>query len=80
MSTDPFSDILKFANAQSVGSGSFTVGGAWAIRWEADKIRFFGVVKRSCWQKLLDQLAREGTAELPGAGAASAQLAQLIFI
>lgn len=176
MSTDPFSDILKFANAQSVVSGSFTVGGAWAIRWEADKIRFFGVVKGGCWlcidgeeapvrvergdvfllsarrsfilagdpanipvdavsvfsggisksaklgdggdciqigghvlldpasggilmdvlpplihvraasaqaatlQWLLDQLVREGAAELPGAGAASAQLAQLIFI
>ena len=46
MIADPFSDVLKFANAQSVASGGFTAGGPWAIRFPApDKIKFFGLVK-----------------------------------
>ncbi|MFZ6647977.1 AraC family transcriptional regulator [Undibacterium sp. TJN25] len=50
MQTDPFSDILKFANAQSVVSGGFTTGGPWAIRfWPKGKIKFFAVVKGHCW-------------------------------
>jgi AraC-like DNA-binding protein len=50
MTADPFSDILKLANAQSVVSGGFTAGGPWAIRFPApDKIKFFGVVKGNCW-------------------------------
>ena len=50
MHSDPFSDILKFANAQSVVTGGFAAGGSWAIRFPApDKIKFFGVVKGSCW-------------------------------
>jgi AraC-like DNA-binding protein len=50
MTADPFSDILKLANAQSVVSGGFTAGGPWAIRFPApDKIKFFAVVKGNCW-------------------------------
>lgn len=47
---DPFSDILKFTNAQSVVSGGFVTGGAWAIRFPPpDRIKFFALVRGSCW-------------------------------
>src|ERR1700761_3819384 len=50
MSADPFSDILKFTNAESLVTGGFTAGGTWAIRFPApDKIKFFAVVKGRCW-------------------------------
>jgi AraC-like DNA-binding protein len=50
MSADPFSDILKFTHAESLVTGGFTAGGAWAIRFPApDKIKFFAIVKGSCW-------------------------------
>jgi len=50
MSADPFSDILKFINAESLVTGGFTAGGAWAIRFPApNKIKFFAVVKGDCW-------------------------------
>jgi AraC-like DNA-binding protein len=50
MNDDPFSDILKFTNAESLVTGGFTAGGAWAIRFPApDKIKFFAVVKGTCW-------------------------------
>ncbi|PZM13706.1 AraC family transcriptional regulator [Rhizobium tubonense] len=50
MVDDPFSDILKFTNAQSVVSGGFAAGGSWAVRFPApDKIKFFGLVKGRCW-------------------------------
>jgi len=50
MSADPFSDILKFTKAESLMTGGFTAGGAWAIRFPApDKIKFFAVVKGDCW-------------------------------
>lgn len=50
MSTDPFSDILKFTSAESLVTGGFTAGGAWAIRFPApDKIKFFAVVRGHCW-------------------------------
>lgn len=50
MTADPFSDILKLANAQSVVSGGFTAGGLWAIRFPApEKIKFFALVKGNCW-------------------------------
>src|SRR5262245_2993278 len=58
MSSDPFSDILKFTNAASLVTGGFTAGGAWAIRFPApDKIKFFAVVKGHCWVSI------EGEAE-----------------
>ena len=53
MSTDPFSDILKLTNAESLVTGGFTAGGAWAIRFPPpDKIKFFAVVKGHCWVRL----------------------------
>lgn len=53
MTTDPFSDILRFARAESLVTGGFTAGGTWAIRFPApDKIKFFAVVKGSCWVRI----------------------------
>jgi AraC-like DNA-binding protein len=50
MQADPFSDILKFTRAESLLTGGFSAGGTWAIRFPApDKIKFFAVVKGSCW-------------------------------
>jgi AraC-like DNA-binding protein len=50
MGSDPFSDILKFTNAETLVTGGFTAGGPWAIRFPApDKIKFFAVVKGKCW-------------------------------
>jgi len=53
MSVDPFSDILKFTRAESLVTGGFTAGGPWALRFPApDKIKFFAVVKGSCWVRI----------------------------
>jgi len=50
MTVDPFSDILKLADAQSVVSGGFTAGGSWAIRFPAfDKLKFSAMVRGGCW-------------------------------
>lgn len=53
MSADPFSDVLKFTSAQSLVTGGFTAGGAWALRFPApDKIKFFAIVKGHCWVRI----------------------------
>ena len=53
MKVDPFSEILRLVNAHSVVSGGFTAGGSWAIRFSApDKIKYFCVVKGSCWLRV----------------------------
>lgn len=53
MTPDPFSDILKLTAAQSLLTGGFSAGGPWAVRFPApDKIKFFAVVKGSCWVRL----------------------------
>jgi AraC-like DNA-binding protein len=58
MNVDPFSDILRFINAESLLTGGIRAGGAWAIRFPApDKIKFFAVVKGACWV-LIDGEAR----------------------
>ena len=50
MSADPFSDILKLTNAETLVTGGFTAGGSWAIRFPVpEKIKFFAVVKGNCW-------------------------------
>jgi AraC-like DNA-binding protein len=50
MTADPFSDILKLTNAQSIVTGGFTAGGSWAIHFPPpDKIKFSAVVKGKCW-------------------------------
>jgi AraC-like DNA-binding protein len=53
VSVDPFSDILRFTRAESLVTGGFTAGASWAIRFPApDKIKFFAVVKGSCWVRI----------------------------
>ena len=53
MSDDPFSDVLRFADAETVVTGRFTAGGRWAVRFPApDKIKFFALVKGGCWLAL----------------------------
>ncbi|BDU71588.1 AraC family transcriptional regulator [Mesoterricola silvestris] len=55
---DLFSDILKLANAQSVITGAFQAGGAWAFRFPApDMIKFFGIVRGSCWLRVEGEAA-----------------------
>jgi hypothetical protein len=50
MTADPFSDILRLANARSVVSGGFTAGGSWAIRFPAfDKLKFSALIRGSGW-------------------------------
>ncbi len=50
MTLDPFSDILKLVNAETVVTGGFTAGGSWAIRFPSpDKIKFCAIVKGGCW-------------------------------
>ncbi len=50
MRSDPLSDILRVTYAQSLVTGSFTAGGRWALRFPVpEKIKFFAVVKGSCW-------------------------------
>jgi AraC-like DNA-binding protein len=58
MTADPFSDILKLTNAETVVSGGFTAGGSWAIRFPSpDKIKFFALVKGNCWLRIENQQA-----------------------
>jgi AraC-like DNA-binding protein len=53
MAREPFSEILKLARAETLVTGGFTAGGPWAIRFPAPKtIKFFAVVKGSCWVTL----------------------------
>jgi AraC-like DNA-binding protein len=50
MIADPLSDILKLAHAESLVTGGFTAGGAWAVRFPAPTtIKFFAIVKGHCW-------------------------------
>lgn len=53
MPSDPFSQILKLARAETLVTGGFTAGGPWAIRFPVPKtIKFFAVVKGQCWVTL----------------------------
>ncbi|WP_158745300.1 AraC family transcriptional regulator [Acidisphaera sp. L21] len=50
MQNDPFSDFLHLVSARSVISGGLVAGGSWAIAIPPpDKIKFWGVVRGSCW-------------------------------
>lgn len=50
MENDPFSDILKFTNAETVVSGGFTAGGSWAIRFpKMEKVKFSAIFRGNCW-------------------------------
>lgn len=58
MSIDPFSDVLTLTNAEAIVTGGFMAGGPWSISFPGrDKIKFFAIVKGSCWVTL------EGEAE-----------------
>ena len=47
---DPFSDILRLANAQSLLSGGITASGPWAIHFPSlQKMKFFALVKGNVW-------------------------------
>lgn len=53
MNADPLSDILGLTNAESLVTGGFTAGGAWAIRFPAPTtIKFFAVVRGQCWASI----------------------------
>lgn len=53
MSADPFSDILRFTQAESLVTGGFSAGGPWAIAFPApSSIKFFAVVKGGCWVRI----------------------------
>ncbi|MFZ6647361.1 AraC family transcriptional regulator [Undibacterium sp. TJN25] len=50
MLQDPFSDFLHFMRARSIMSGGLIAGGVWAISIPAaDRIKFWGVLRGSCW-------------------------------
>ena len=50
MLNDPFSDILKFTDAETVVSGGFITGGRWAIHFpRMEKVKFSAVIRGSCW-------------------------------
>ncbi len=50
MATDPFSDILRLTDTQSVVTGGFTAGKSWAIRFmPTGKIKFAAIMKGRCW-------------------------------
>ncbi len=58
MTNEPFSDILKLTRAETLVTGGFTAGGPWAIRFPIPKtIKFFAVLKGSCWVTLDGQEA-----------------------
>jgi AraC-like DNA-binding protein len=53
MASDPFSDIIKIADARSVVSGGFTAETPWAMQYPVpEKIKFFAIVKGHCWLRL----------------------------
>ncbi|WMJ69353.1 AraC family transcriptional regulator [Stenotrophomonas sp. 24(2023)] len=58
MRTDPLSDLLHLANVQPVVAGGFRAGGDWSLRFPPpDKLKFFALLKGSCWL-LLDGAAQ----------------------
>lgn len=53
MPSDPFSEILRLSEAQSVFSGGFAAGGSWALRFRSDgALKFYVVVEGSCWLRM----------------------------
>ncbi|KAF1045771.1 MAG: RCS-specific HTH-type transcriptional activator RclR [Herbaspirillum frisingense] len=50
IASDPLSGILRLIGAQPIVAGSLSAGGRWAVRFpRPDKIKFFALVKGSCW-------------------------------
>ncbi|MFT3696410.1 MAG: AraC family transcriptional regulator [Kofleriaceae bacterium] len=53
MAADPFSEILKLAKAESLLTGGFTAGGAWAIQFPVPtSVKFFAVTKGHCFVRV----------------------------
>jgi AraC-like DNA-binding protein len=50
MIADPASEILHFTRAQTLVTGGFKAGGAWALQFPVPRsIKFFAVLKGRCW-------------------------------
>lgn len=51
--SDPFSDILRLTEAESVVSGAFVAGGAWALKFPPPgKLKFSAIARGSCWLRV----------------------------
>jgi len=57
MSSDPFLDVLRLAEARSVLSGTLVAGGTWAFRFRSrGTMKFYVVAEGSCWLRIEGQL------------------------
>ncbi|WP_031364504.1 AraC family transcriptional regulator [Caballeronia sordidicola] len=55
---DPFSDFLSLMSARSIITGGLVAGGTWAINFpRSDMVKFWGVVRGSCWLLLEEDSA-----------------------
>jgi len=53
VSKDPFADVLRMTEAQSVLSGGIAAGGTWALHFPPPRqIVFSAIVKGGCWLRL----------------------------
>ncbi|MFT3698602.1 MAG: AraC family transcriptional regulator [Kofleriaceae bacterium] len=53
MSNDPFSDILRLTEADSVISGAFVAGGRWALAFPPPgKLKFSAIARGGCWLRV----------------------------
>jgi AraC-like DNA-binding protein len=53
VSSDPFSDVLRVTEANSVVSGGFVAGGTWALRFPPpEKLKFSAVARGTCWLRV----------------------------
>lgn len=60
MHADPLSDVLDFADAQCVLSGTLVAGGNWARKFKrSEAVKFLAVVSGTCW------LSTETNSEAP---------------
>jgi len=50
MAADPLSDLLQLLDARAVVAGGLVAGGDWSVAFPgAEQIKFWGVVRGSCW-------------------------------
>lgn len=55
---DPLSDLLQLLGARAVVAGGLVAGGDWAVAFPgAEQIKFWGVVRGSCWHVSDDDAA-----------------------
>ena len=53
MSNDPFSDVMRLTEAQSVVSGAFSAGGAWSLHFPTPgKLKFSAIARGTCWLRI----------------------------